>query len=55
LEYTSEKYINLLKTFPDHLNMEEGFFSEIKDIIKSNENKIDVRITINLEIAEKKL
>jgi SAM-dependent methyltransferase len=55
LEYTSEKYINLLKTFPDHLNMEKGFFTKIKDIIKSNGNKIDIRITINLEIAKKKL
>ena len=54
LEYTSKNYINLLKTFPDHLKMEKGFFEEIKEIIKNDGNKIKVRIFINLEIAKKK-
>ena len=54
LEYTSEKYINLLKTFPDHTKMEERFFEKIKEIIKDNGNMIEVRILINLEIARKK-
>jgi len=53
-EYKVENYIKLLKTFSDHLEMEEGFFEEIGDIIKQNGNNIKVRIVVNLEIAKKK-
>jgi hypothetical protein len=53
-EYTMENYIELLKTFPDHLEMKDVFFEEIKETIKNHGNKIEVRILINLEIAKKK-
>jgi len=53
-KYTMENYIQLLKTFSDHSEMEEGFFQEIKETIKKHGNKIDVRILVNLEIACKK-
>ena len=53
-EYTMENYMKLLKTFSDHLEMKDGFFEEMKEIIKNHGNKIEVRILINLEIAKKK-
>jgi SAM-dependent methyltransferase len=53
-EYTKENYIQLLKTFSDHSEMEEGFFEEIRETIKKHGNKIEVRILVNLEIASKK-
>ena len=52
-EYKSNDYIHLLKTFSDHEKMEERFFEEIMTIIQNNENRIDVRIITNLEIAVK--
>ena len=52
-EYESNDYIHLLKTFSDHEKMEERFFEEIMSIIQNNENRIDVRIITNLEIAVK--
>ena len=53
LEYPTEKYIRLLKTFPDHSKMGAGFFEEIAEIIKSNGDNIGVRVLVNLEIAGK--
>ena len=51
--YNADNYIKLLETFPDHLNMDKRIFEEIKETIIKEENKIDVRIIINLEIANK--
>ena len=55
IEYTAENYLNLLKTFSDHIKMEESFFEEIIEIIKDNGNIIEVRALINLEIGKKKV
>jgi SAM-dependent methyltransferase len=52
-EFSAEDNTKLLKTFPNHSNLDEGFFSEIEEIIRSNGNKIDARILTNLEIAMK--
>ena len=57
MEYDSESYIKLLKTFPDHseekiLNI-ETMFNEIRNIILERDNKIDVKVVINLEVAKK--
>jgi SAM-dependent methyltransferase len=51
-EYNADDYIKLLKTFPDHLKMGKNFFDEVKEEIKK-ENKIGVKIIVNLEIANK--
>ena len=55
LVYSSEMYIKLLKTYSDHVKYSNKFFKEIEEIVKRNENKIEVRILINLEIAKKKV
>ena len=54
LEYTKDEYIQLLKTFPDHSELVNGFWLEMEQIIKENGNKIKVRLITNLEIADKK-
>lgn len=53
-EYTAENNIKLLRTFPDHSKLDEGFFAEIYKKINQNGNKIDVRIMTNLIIGIKK-
>lgn len=56
-EYDSESYIKLLRTFPDHSEEKianiEIMFNEIKSIILEQDNKIDVKVVINLEVAKK--
>ncbi len=51
--FAAEEYIKLLKTFPDHNDFPDAFFNEISNIIASYENSIQVKITLNLEIAKK--
>lgn len=53
LKFTSEEYVKLLKTFPDHVAFPDGFFTEIAGIIENNGDAVPVRITLNLEIARK--
>jgi hypothetical protein len=53
-KYNADTYIKLLKSFPDHLKYRKEFFEEIEKIITKNKNEIDIRIRVNLEIAEKK-
>ena len=53
LEYTKDEYMQLLKTFPDHSELNNNFWFEMEQTIKENRNNINVRITINLEIADK--
>jgi len=45
--------MQLLKTFPDHSELNNNFWFEMEQTIKENGNNINVRITINLEIADK--
>jgi len=51
--YSTDQYINLLRTFPDHSTLPESFFDEVASITSLNGNKIQVSILTNLEIAEK--
>jgi protein-L-isoaspartate O-methyltransferase len=53
--YDSNKYVKLLQTFSDHEKYDENFFGEIRNIINKNNNKIELIITANLEIGEKKI
>lgn len=57
LEYSSDQYINLLKTFPDHSQRKrpaiENMFQEIREQLQTNHGKIDIEITVNIEIARK--
>lgn len=57
IRYSSVKYIELLKTFPDHLSTKihriEDFFRNIEELIDRREGIIDVEIVVNLEIAKK--
>jgi hypothetical protein len=52
-EYSGTEYIKLVKTFPDHVKLDDEFFKEIRAIVIKNGDKIKVRIIVNLEIAEK--
>jgi SAM-dependent methyltransferase len=51
--YGGNDYIKLVKTFSDHTKLDDEFFKEMNETIIKNGNKIEVRITVNLEIAEK--
>lgn len=57
-EYNSDTYIKLLQTFSDHSKEkipEIGkLFNEIKQLIIGNNNKVEVSVLVNLEIAEKR-
>jgi SAM-dependent methyltransferase len=52
-EYDGNEYIKLVKTFSDHIKLDDEFFKEIRSIVIKNGDKIGVRIIVNLEIAEK--
>jgi SAM-dependent methyltransferase len=52
-EYNGNDYIKLVRTFPDHVKLDDKFFDEINTIIIKNGNSITVRILVNLEIAKK--
>jgi SAM-dependent methyltransferase len=52
-EYSGSDYIKLVKTFPDHIKLGDEFFKEMNETIIKNGNRIQVRIILNLEIAEK--
>jgi hypothetical protein len=54
IKYTATENIKLLKTFPNHLKLDDEFFTEIEKIIEKNGNKINARILTNLEISMKK-
>ena len=55
--YGIEKYIKLLRTFPDHTESKkpkiESMFDEIRQIGNKYENMIPVRIVVDLKIARK--
>lgn len=51
--FTSEMYIKLLKTYPSHSQFSDAFFEDIAKIIETEEDGIDLRITTNLELAQK--
>lgn len=53
LEFSSAKYIKLLKTYPSHASYSDIFFDEIAKIIMADSDRIVVRITTNVEIAKK--
>jgi len=53
LEYAKDEYIKLLKTFPDHSELNNNFWFEMEQTIKENGNNINVKIITNLEIAGK--
>jgi SAM-dependent methyltransferase len=55
IEYDVENYIKLLKTFPDHIKMEQEFFAGVKEAITENGSKIGVRVLTNLEICRAEL
>jgi SAM-dependent methyltransferase len=52
--YTTDQYIQLLKTYSDHASYPEMFYHEIATAINTGGGEIMLRITANLEIAEKK-
>jgi len=56
-EYNSDTYIKLLQTFSDHSKAKlpeiDKLFHEIKQLIVRNNNKVEVSVIVNLEIAEK--
>jgi len=56
--YSSELYIKLLNTFPDHSKANikniEGFYSEIRNVIVANNDYISVSVNVNLEIGKKR-
>lgn len=55
--FTSDEYINLLSTYPDHMDIDEDrrkeFFGEIKRVIVANDNKINISYIYDLELARK--
>lgn len=57
IEYSSDRYVGLLKTFPDHTDGSvidpEGFFAAIAGIAGRHGDRIPVEVTVNLEIALK--
>ncbi|HBX46325.1 MAG TPA: hypothetical protein DEG28_10650 [Porphyromonadaceae bacterium] len=53
IDFTSNEYIKLLKTFPDHSTFSTTFFREIAEIIEIRDNTIKIKITTNLEIAKR--
>jgi SAM-dependent methyltransferase len=57
INYSSERYIKLLRTFPDHAKEKianiEGFFEEIAKLVSKEQDNISVKISVNLEIARK--
>jgi len=52
-EYSTNKNTQLLKTFPNHSQLDENFFKEIESIIEENDGKINLRVLTNIEICEK--
>lgn len=53
LEYRTNEYMQLLKSFSDHSELSDDFWTEMEQIIKDNGNKINVTIICNLEMAKK--
>ena len=54
VQFTGTEYIKLLKTFPDHAAFSYAFFAEMESVIENHNNRVAVRITLNLDIARKK-
>lgn len=52
--YNAYEYINLLKTFIHHHNNKSGLNNQVRSLIEENDNKIEIEILLNLEIAQKK-
>ena len=57
IEYSSDSYIKLLRTFPDHSKDKipniEFMYKDIESILLGCNMKIDVKVIVNLEIAKK--
>ena len=55
--FTSKEYIMLLTTYPDHMKIEEEkrteFFDKIKDAIKEAGDSINIKYTVDLQLARK--
>lgn len=51
--FSSEMYIKLLKTYPSHSQFSDAFFEDIAKVIDVEGGGVDLRITTNLELAQK--
>lgn len=57
-DFTAEEYMGLLKTYPDHMALEEpvreSFFHEIRNAIDRHGGVITVHYTMDLQLARKR-
>jgi SAM-dependent methyltransferase len=52
--YTSDRYINLLRTFPDHSHYPDAFFLEVKNVIETFGGEVLVQVPSQLLLAKKR-